>query len=139
MADRQAVVVAVINSSADVVQLLRAALEEDGYRTVAVSAPEVKQGQEDLVAFFEEHDPRVIVYDVSPPYEENWRFLRLVQNLVAAQGREFVITSTNKRALEELVGDTGAIELIGKPYDLEEILTAVARALADKRSASGRA
>lgn len=125
-------VIAVLNSSEDVVQMLREVLEAAGYVTVTAHVPDIKQGREDLIAFLAHHDPRVIVYDVSPPYEENWTFMRLVQSSEAARGRRFVLTTTNKRALEDQVGATETIEVIGKPYDVEMILEEVRRALEPK-------
>jgi len=71
----------------------------------------------------------VIVYDIAPPYEENWQFLQLVKDAQQAQGRQFVLTTTNKAVLERLVGQTDAIEIIGKPFDLDEIVTAVKKKL----------
>jgi DNA-binding response OmpR family regulator len=133
MAERPTPLIAVLNSSNDVVGMLRLVLEEEGFKTVTAHVPEVKQGQEDLLAFFARHNPRVVIYDVSLPYAENWTFLRLVLDTAAAKGRHFVVTTPNKTALEEAVGDTGTIELIGKPYDLEQILAAVRSRLKRRR------
>ena len=46
------------------------------------------------------------------------------------KGRPFVITTTNKPALDKLVGETEALEIIGKPYDLAQVVDAVRAALA---------
>jgi len=121
--------IAVFNSSSDTVDLLRTALEAEGFQTVVGNIPDVKKGELDLVDFINQHTPAVIVYDISPPYDANWRFLRLVRSSEALQRREFVLTTTNKPALDKLVGDTEALEVIGKPYDLRRIIDAVRAAL----------
>jgi DNA-binding NtrC family response regulator len=77
------------------------------------------------VSFLQEHNPSVIVLDIAPPYEENWNFFQLMKDTQAASGRQFVLTTTNKKILEGLVGKTHTIELVGKPFDLDEIVKAV--------------
>jgi DNA-binding NarL/FixJ family response regulator len=125
-------VVAVFNSSDDTVDLLRTFLEEQGFHTVAGHIPDMKKGELDLVAFIERHAPNVIVYDISPPYDANWTFLRLVRSAAPVRDRHFVITTTNKPALDKMVGATEAIEIIGKPYDLHQVAAAVRSALANR-------
>jgi DNA-binding NarL/FixJ family response regulator len=121
--------IAVFNSSEDTVELLRTALEAEGFQTVVGHIPDVKKGELDLIDFINHHTPAVVVYDISPPYDSNWRFLRLVRSSEPMQRRQFVITTTNKPALERLVGDNEALEIIGKPYDLRRVVDAVRAAL----------
>ena len=121
-------VVAVVNTSEDIVALRRARLSVDGVRPVAAFIPDCHEGREDLAAFLREHDPAVVLWDIALPYDRNWAYFQQASADEAARGRRFVLTTTNKRALEELVGPTPAHELVGKPYDVDALLAAVHRA-----------
>lgn len=104
------------------------ALQQAGFSVVTAHVPDIKRGRQDFVALIERYDPTVILYDIAPPYEENWTFLRLLQDLEPVRGRAWVLTTTNKRMLESLVGPTDAHEIVGKPYDIEQVTAAVRRA-----------
>jgi CheY-like chemotaxis protein len=123
------VVVAVLNTNDDVVELLRLWLENAGFVVVSAHVDAIKRGEVDLEQFVTQHKPKVAVYDVPPPYERQWAFLtHLRQNLLTDTA--FVITSTNAARLRELVGTSEPVlEIVGKPYDLDQILAAVKRAI----------
>ena len=127
-------VIAVINSSDDTVEMLRTCLQQEGFTSVVTGhVPDIKRGRLDFVSFLAEHDPVVLIYDVSIPYEENWTFLQLLISSQEMDGRRVVITTTNKKVLESFVGKTDAIEIHGKPYDLREIVKSVEAAAAAAR------
>ena len=128
MADRPRIV-AIFNTNPEVLDLVREALEESGFATVVAHIDDLKRGRIDMIQFVEEHQPDAVVYDVAPPYDTNWTFLRLMRNSKVMQTRAFVVTTTNKRALDELIGPSDVVELLCKPYDLEQIVQAVLAAL----------
>ena len=132
MAPKSLPSIIVLNSSTETIEILKIALEEQGYAVAAGHVADLKKGQLDVIDFVEEHQPDVIIYDVAIPYEENWRFLRLLQSSEALKDAKWVITTTHRKRLEELVGECGDVyEVVGKPYDLIQITNAVKNALAE--------
>lgn len=130
MAETRAIyLVAVINSNEDILDSIRLILDDAGIPSISGHVIDFKKGRQSLVAFMEEYKPKVIIYDIAPPYEENWRFFQLVKDAKEVEGCQFVLTTTNKAALEKFVGETDAIEIIGKPFDLNEIVIAVKKQL----------
>ncbi len=123
-------VVAVMNSNEDTVDMLRHCLTDHGFTSVVTAhIRDFKTGDEDFKMFVRQHDPAIFIYDISIPYDKNWTFLKLLLDTEAMRGRKVIITTTNKRRLEELVGSTDALEIVGKPYDLERIVDAVKGAM----------
>ncbi len=71
-----------------------------------------------------------MVYDLAPPYEANWAFFQHVRVQGWVPPAAFVLTSTNTQQLERLVGPTGSLLVVGKPFDLDKLVDAVRHALA---------
>jgi CheY-like chemotaxis protein len=128
--------VAVINSNDDTVEMLRIQLESAGMVTVAAHVPDIKRGKLDFQEFVQQHQPAVAVYDIGPPYEENWTFFALLRTTDAARKMGFVVTTTNRERLRQVCGDCDAIEIVGKPYDLQQITDAVLAALRERPDGS---
>lgn len=118
--------VAILNSSQDTIDVLQVALENEGFAVASTHVSSVKSGEVDLLEFVAKHTPDVIIYDVALPYEENWKFLRLLQSSEPLKTIKWVLTTTHRKRLEELVGECGEVyEIIGKPYDLQQVVDAV--------------
>jgi CheY-like chemotaxis protein len=73
-------IIAVFNSNSEVLDLVRESLQVAGYATVVAHIDDLKRGRIDMIQFIDEHKPDVIVYDIGPPYDTNWTFLRLMRN-----------------------------------------------------------
>jgi DNA-binding NtrC family response regulator len=125
----EAVVAAVINTSPDVVDMLRRALEQAGIVAVSALTFDIREGRINLEQFIEQHNPNVIVYDIAPPYQANWQLFQHFCRLPSLAERQFVLTSTNAAHVRDLAGtDQSIYEIIGKPPDLEAIVRAVKEA-----------
>jgi CheY-like chemotaxis protein len=123
-------VVAIINSSVELVELLKVALEQAGLLAVSLLSHEIRNGSVDLDAFLRQHAPRVIVYDIAPPYLPDWSLLEHIRTFPAAQHCKFVLTSPNVAHVQALVGrDEHVYEIIGKPHDIGEFVGAVLQAV----------
>lgn len=120
--------VMVINTSPDAVDLLKDALERAGFVVVSTFTWLVQGGKVDLEALLRSHQPRVIVYDIAPPYDRNWAFFLYLREH-ALKNFRFVLTSVNVAHVERLAGrDERIYEVVGKPHDLGEIVRATKEA-----------
>jgi hypothetical protein len=127
--DLQEDVVAIINTSPDTVDILKDLFERAGLVVVTTYTHLIRDGEVDLPEFLRTHQPGVIVYDIAPPYEQNWRFLQHLRHTILTDYR-FVLTTTNPARLEPLVGrDERVYEVVDKDGDLDVILRATREAL----------
>ena len=133
-------VAAVLNSNDDLVELLRHLLEQAGFVTVTGHIDDVRRGELDLVNFVKQHEPNVIVYDLVPPYDRSWNYLYLLRDSEPLRGRPFVLTSVNAARAREVVGESELVyEIVGKPVDLDNIVTAVKEASKARPTPRGQA
>lgn len=123
-------VVGIINTTPDVVDMLRVTFETAGFTVVSTFTYTIRDGEVDLEALMRQHDPRVIVYDIAPPYRGNWQLFQHIASRPVMQGRIFILTSMNKGRVEDLVRDSGLpiFEVAETPHDLEALVAAVSEA-----------
>jgi DNA-binding response OmpR family regulator len=129
---RPSPVVALFNASDDTVEMVQKMLEASGtVCLIACRLADLKKGRIDFTRYMSTHNPQVAIFDISPPYLENWLFFKTLRASKGMEGRGLVLTTTNKRRLDEATGgDSAALEIVGKPYDLAQISAAIELALA---------
>ena len=119
-------VIAVVNTNDDLVNVLRDALILEGFNVVTMHIRDIKAGRQDFSAFLRGHNPAVVIYDLAVPYEDNWTFFQTLRQLPEAQNRHFVMTTVNKRVLDQRIGPTEVIEIQGcHADDLDPVIDAV--------------
>jgi DNA-binding response OmpR family regulator len=128
-------VVALFNASDDTVEMVQRMLDASGFDClVGCHFADLRKGAIDFARYVREYKPEVVIFDISPPYQENWDFFKTLRDGKAMAGRGLVLTTTNKQRLDETVGkDSEAFEIVGKPYDLDQIKVAIQAALTQGR------
>jgi CheY-like chemotaxis protein len=123
--------IVVINSNDDLLRLLGEVVQAASFAAVTVHADEVGRTTEAIQDFLHRHDPKVVLYDISPPYRANWSLFSSVRDAerLHGSGRQFIVTTPNRAALERFVGSTSAIELVGEEEDRAVIAEELRRAV----------
>ena len=123
--------VALFNASDDTVEMVQGMLNASGLSClIGCHFADLKRGRIDFERYLTRHNPDVVIVDISPPYQENWAFFLTLREMPVMEGRVLVLTTTNKKRLDEVIGaDSATIEIVGKPYDLEQISAAIHSAL----------
>jgi len=126
-------VVVLFNANLDAVAPLAKLLESAGFDAISALIPEVRNGRCDANGIMERHDPVVVVYDIGPPYEDNWEIFQMCR-ATSMRERRFVITSTNPAHVQRLAGrDERIYEIVDEPWDLDNIVHAVKEAARARR------
>ena len=130
---------AVFNASEDTVAFVTLFFEGQGFHVVSQSWPAFDSLRAEIAdAFVAQHCVDIVIFDVSLPYRENWDHFVDFSKMLDGRRVPVVLTTTNKQALTEMVGPTHALEIIGKPYDLDQLAVAVRKAMQRQSgSASG--
>ena len=121
-------IVALFNASDDTIDMVQKLLTESGGEQTLIWChfADLRKGIVDFGRYMDKHNPEVVIFDLSPPYDENWRFFKTMRDANAMQGRGVVLTTTNKNRLDEVLGeDSHALEVVGRPKDLQQIDAAI--------------
>jgi DNA-binding response OmpR family regulator len=121
-------IVALFNASDDTIDMVQDLLSAAGSDQTLIWChfADLKKGVVDFGRYMDKHNPEVVVFDLSPPYDENWKFFKTMRDSKTMQGRGMVLTTTNKDRLDEVLGeDSHALEVVGRTQDLELIDAAI--------------
>ena len=121
-------VVALFNASDDTIDMVQKILTESGGDQTLIWChfADLKKGIVDFEGFLNKHNPEVVIFDISPPYDENWRFFKTMRDSKTMKGRGVVLTTTNKNRLDEVLAeDSHALEVVGRAKDLHQIDAAI--------------
>ena len=117
--------VVVLNDSARVLKMLCDWLQRRGHHCDTALLADMPEAHKEVGRFILKHRPDVVIYDVGMPYASSWDLLEVIRTSPPLQSQPFVITTPNKRKLEEAVGLTSALEIGGREEDLRRVSKAV--------------
>lgn len=122
-------IVALFNASDDTIDMVQALLKEGDHAQTLVWChfADLKKGIVDVAKWLTRHNPEVVIFDISPPYDQNWKYYKTMRDSAEMRGRGSVLTTTNKDRLDEVLGsDSQALEVVGQTKDLEQIRKEIA-------------
>jgi len=122
--------VALFNASDDTIEMVYRLLTKqgDGQSLIWCHFADLKRGIVVFEKYMEKHNPELVIFDISPPYDENWTFFKTMRSNKIMKGRGTVLTTTNKLRLDEIIGeDSDALEIVGLKTDLDLIQAAIGR------------
>lgn len=125
--------VAVLNNMEDLVRMFKELLLGAGYDVVTAMLVDARRRELDLVAFLKEHDPPVVVYDVSFPYAVNWTMLEGLRDRGALDGRGVLVTTPNRKAMRDLLHVEDVLEITGRPEEYSKLVELVGKLLKEPR------
>jgi DNA-binding NarL/FixJ family response regulator len=134
-------VVALFNASDDTIDMVQKLLSEldRGQILIWCHFADLKKGIVDFERYMDKHNPEVVIFDLSPPYDENWHFFKTMRDSNTMTRRGVVLTTTNKNRLDEVLGeDSHALEVVGRSKDLAEISEAIRSATKKAEGIRGR-
>ena len=103
-------------------------LEQHGHHCDTALLSEMPHAYEEVGRFIAKYRPHVVIYEVGMPYPSSWDLLEVMRTSRALRSQPFVITTPDKRKLEEAVGPTAAIQ-VGLKTDLHRLLRAIEAAV----------
>lgn len=114
--------IGVIHTYKDIARMLKLGIETGGFCVVTEDSHRVQDRRESYRAFVSKYNPKIIIFDVTFPYRQNWQLFQDLQALPDSAGVGFVPICMGKDLLEKSVGKEAVIGVIGLPFELDKII-----------------
>jgi DNA-binding NarL/FixJ family response regulator len=113
--------VAIVNDGVDTISALSEWFQMNGHVPIAVKLADVRQKTDHKPAeFVQSLRADVVILDIGMPYAVNWYYAELIA--LSLPGQAIVLTTSNRNALESIVGKSGSFELTGTKDNLVSLL-----------------
>jgi len=123
-------VIAVVDDFPDLLESITNLLSLFGYFVVTSNVRDLMAGGKYAMALFlSEHDPVVVIFDITPPYAKTLSYLKTFIRQEAARGRKFIITTTTPEVARASASLPGIAQVFIKPPHPTELLSAIKQAV----------
>lgn len=114
--------VLIVNHHPDVVLMLERVVSDLGFESALLANDSDWQtdGYSALLAYINERQPRAVLFDLPPPYEEAAETLLRLIGDADLRGDQWVVISTGERSLERIRSGSDAAT-ISKPLDIDRL------------------
>ena len=111
MPEATPLVVAICNTHQAMCNVLSLILEAEGWCPVVANLAALHDDADAICALLTQHHAHIVIFDIAPPYDQHWQVFLQVRACSPLPDAAYILTTTNKRHLEELVGRTPTIEV----------------------------
>jgi DNA-binding NtrC family response regulator len=130
--ETSAPLVAAIDGEPAIIALLEETLALEGLRVVGLSLTGSANPEATVTSFLQEHLPRLVLLDIPPPYGCAWPLVQTTRR--AVPHATVVVITTNPDEVAALASKDDAVQILGKPFDLDELLRVARASTATARS-----
>jgi len=126
-------VVGLFDSNPAAIVRISRLLESAGFEVISRLIPDARSRRLDVEAFMKRHDPAVVIYEIGPPYKENWAMFEQIR-ATSMRDCRFVLTSANAAQVERLAEhDERIFEIVDNRFDVDNVVQAVKEAIRTRR------
>jgi len=114
----QGITLLLLNSHGDTVELLNDWFGALGALVHHARCLDLCARLDDAKKLVETIRPDAVLFDLAVPYDRNWTCFQRLEQTGLFGAIPIVLTTPNRRALDQIVGPKDAFEILGTPHDL---------------------